>query len=138
MNTATAKTERYSNVFARRGVRSLLTATALVIAASAGADQIEPQRQQELEHLLLQDCGSCHGLTLKGGLGPALQPADLTGQTVASLTAIILYGRPANAMPGWKALLSEAEANWIARRLLHGDSVGNDENAARDNNDDAP
>src|SRR4030042_188664 len=30
-------------------------------------------RQQALRHLLAQDCGSCHGLTLQGGPGPALR-----------------------------------------------------------------
>ncbi len=36
------------------------------------ASEISTQRQQELLHLLKHDCGSCHGMTLKGGLGPDL------------------------------------------------------------------
>ena len=34
-------------------------------------------RQAELSHMVKQDCGSCHGMTLKGGLGPALLEENL-------------------------------------------------------------
>src|SRR4030065_599626 len=37
-------------------------------------------RQQALRHLLAQDCGSCHGLTLRGGLRPALTREGLGGK----------------------------------------------------------
>jgi hypothetical protein len=40
------------------------------------ADPTPRQRQKELIHLVRQDCGSCHGMTLQGGLGPALLPAN--------------------------------------------------------------
>ena len=38
---------------------------------------VPPERQDQLRYLLRQDCGSCHGMTLKGGLGPALLPDNL-------------------------------------------------------------
>ena len=38
---------------------------------NAYAETISAQRSEELRNLLIQDCGSCHGITLKGGLGPA-------------------------------------------------------------------
>jgi mono/diheme cytochrome c family protein len=31
---------------------------------------LDTARQAELLHLLKHDCGSCHGMTRKGGLGP--------------------------------------------------------------------
>jgi cytochrome c55X len=37
-----------------------------------------------------------------------------------SLTAVIYHGRPGTPMPGWKAMLSEAEAAWIAQQLQAG------------------
>ncbi len=90
----------------------------LFTAALARADGISDERAAELQNLLIQDCGSCHGLQMKGGLGPALLPQNRHGKSAEFLSAVILYGRPGTAMPPWKALLSEAEARWIAERLL--------------------
>jgi cytochrome c55X len=77
-------------------------------------------RQKELVHLVRQDCGSCHGMTLKGGLGPALLPENLRDKPVDGLAATIYYGRPGTPMPPWDRFLSEAEAAWIAAKLLNG------------------
>ena len=90
--------------------------------ASTASVAAEPDvaRQKELVHLLRQDCGSCHGMTLQGGLGPALLPADLRDKPVEGLAATIYYGRPGTAMPPWKQFMSEAEANWIVQKLMSG------------------
>ena len=79
-----------------------------------------PARQQELIYLLKQDCGSCHGLTLKGGLGPALLPAALKTKSVDYLATTILDGRPGSAMPPWRGMVNEDEARWLAQRLREG------------------
>lgn len=75
------------------------------------------ERAVELRHLLTQDCGSCHGLTLAGGLGPALQPGSLANKPVEFLAYTILNGRPGTAMPPWSVFLTEAEGLWLAREL---------------------
>ena len=75
-------------------------------------------RQKELVRLVRQDCGSCHGMTLKGGLGPALLPETLAGKPVEGLAATIYYGRPGTPMPPWKQFMSESEADWIATKLM--------------------
>ncbi len=77
-------------------------------------------RQADLVRLVRQDCGSCHGMRLLGGLGPALTADALAGKPVASLAATILHGRPGTAMPGWQALLDGDEALWIATHLAQG------------------
>ncbi len=84
------------------------------------ADGITVERAAELEKLLIQDCGSCHGLRMKGGLGPALGPAELQGKNADYLSAVILHGKSGSAMPPWNALLTPAEARWLAERLLQG------------------
>ncbi len=71
-----------------------------------------------LERLVLQDCGSCHGLTLKGGLGPDIRPESLEHYEAEVLAGVILDGIPGTAMPPWRPLLSEDEAAWIADYLL--------------------
>ncbi|WP_176342886.1 c-type cytochrome [Billgrantia desiderata] len=100
---------------------ALLLLLALVLPgiamAEPHADDVDPQRQTELEALLYQDCGSCHGMTLRGGLGPALPRDRMEGFSVEALAHIIQYGIPGSAMPGWKALLSDAEARWLAEHL---------------------
>lgn len=88
--------------------------------ASAGTETISPKRQASLEYLLRQDCGSCHGMTLKGGLGPALLPEALRDRDEDGLVMMILDGNPERAMPPWRGQLSEAEARWLARRLKQG------------------
>lgn len=98
---------------------------AALAAAAAGiaAPQIAPAgisagRAAELEHMIIQDCGSCHGLTMKGGLGASITPADLQGRDPEGLAAIILDGIPGTAMPPWRPLVTEDEALWIAAWLM--------------------
>jgi cytochrome c55X len=81
---------------------------------------IELSRQKELVTLVRQDCGSCHGLTLQGGLGPALLPDALRGKPADYLKIVILQGRPSTAMPPWQRFLSETEAEWIVSNLQKG------------------
>lgn len=93
-------------------------ALAAVASVSLAAADIAPQRQAELEHMVIQDCGSCHGLTMKGGLGKPITPQALAGHDAQGLAAIILDGVPGTAMPPWRPLISEAEALWIADYLM--------------------
>jgi cytochrome c55X len=92
----------------------------LFVAAAAGAQSVAPARQQELVHVVRQDCGSCHGMRLTGGLGPALTREALAGKPVESLAATIYHGRPGTPMPGWRTMLNEDEARWIAQALSSG------------------
>lgn len=97
------------------------TAVALfLLGGPAIAGGLAEGRASELARLVLQDCGSCHGLTLAGGLGPDIRPAALAGASPEAVAAVILDGRPGTAMPPWRPLLSEAEAAWIAGYLLEG------------------
>lgn len=98
----------------------VFTAVGSALAQGPGPGQVSPQRQAELRNLLVQDCGSCHGLTLRGGLGPALLPSDLVGKPPAYLQATILYGRPGTPMPPWRPFLSDADSAWLAETLLRG------------------
>lgn len=77
-------------------------------------------RRDELISLVRQDCGSCHGMTLKGGLGPSLLPEALKDKSADYLKSIILHGRPDTAMPPWQRFLSEAEAEWVVSNLQKG------------------
>nr|WP_304412659.1 cytochrome c [Azoarcus sp. KH32C] len=91
-------------------------------ALQAGAQSNAPDghRQRELVHLVRQDCGSCHGLTLQGGLGPALTPAALRERPREGLAATIVGGRPGTPMPPFRGIVSEGEAVWIVERLIEG------------------
>ncbi len=97
---------------------ALLCASAAAMASEAPiAPAIDAGRQAELNYLLEQDCGSCHGMTRKGGLGPALLPVNLMGKPDELLIATILDGRPGTAMPPWRGQLTEAEAAWLVEQL---------------------
>ena len=77
-------------------------------------------RQNELLYFVKHDCGSCHGMTLKGGLGPALLPQTLSAQPKSYLVNTILEGRKNTAMPPWKSMLTFDDASWIAEQLQQG------------------
>ncbi len=77
-----------------------------------------PERQADIRNLLKHDCGSCHGLTLKGGLGPSLLAADLRYKTTDFLIDTIQNGRQGTAMPPWKPFINEAETRWLIHTLL--------------------
>ena len=94
--------------------------TALLACPALAAAEPSAARQKELIHLVRQDCGSCHGMTLQGGLGPALLPAMLAGKPSESLVATIIGGRPGTPMPPWHRFLAEDEAQWIVAKLMTG------------------
>ena len=93
---------------------------ALLPAAAWGADP-PPERQVDLIYLLRQDCGSCHGLTLKGGLGPPLLPASLADRDPDGLAQVIREGVAGTPMPPWAFEIAPDEAVWLAGRLMRGD-----------------
>lgn len=92
-------------------------ALALALTVTGALAEVSPERAGALEHMVLQDCGSCHGLTLKGGLGRPLTRDALANVDPEGLALIILDGVPGTAMPPWRPLLSEDEALWIATYL---------------------
>jgi cytochrome c55X len=107
------------------GWRSMMAVLALtVLCADATAADPSPARQQVLLHLLFQDCGSCHGLRLTGGLGPPLTPGALAGKPAEMLRQVILDGRAGTPMPPWRPFMSESEAAWLVTELQKGVSDG--------------
>lgn len=93
---------------------------ALLACAAAAAAQPAPARRAELVELVREDCGACHGLTLKGGLGPSLEAAALADKDSEQLSFVILHGRRGTPMPPWRGLLSEDEARWVVEALKKG------------------
>lgn len=91
----------------------------LLMSSHAFAEAPTEQRQQELRNLLKHDCGACHGLNLKGGLGPSLLPADLADKTDAFLIETLLKGRKGTPMPPWSRFLNRDEAAWLVDLLKH-------------------
>lgn len=84
------------------------------------AGSLESGRERELIGLVRQDCGSCHGMTLRGGLGAPLLPETLAHLNTEGVAEIILDGVPGTPMPPWRGLLTREEALWIARKLKEG------------------
>jgi len=97
-----------------------LAALACLAAALPVVAQPPAPRRAELVELVRQDCGACHGLTLKGGLGPSLEPAALAGKDSQALSFVVLHGRRGTPMPPWRQFLSEDEARWIVEALKQG------------------
>jgi cytochrome c55X len=104
----------------RRSRINLVLAAGILVSGplQALAQPISDERAKQLERLVHQDCGSCHGMTLKGGLGPDLRAQRLKGMDAETIARIVLDGVPNTAMPPWRPLLTEDEALWIANYLL--------------------
>jgi cytochrome c55X len=90
----------------------------LFFSTSVMAKEPTEQRQQEILNMLKHDCGSCHGLTLKGGLGSSLLAEALINKTDAFLVQTIREGRKGTAMPPWKPFMTEKETLWLVQRIL--------------------
>jgi cytochrome c55X len=102
-------------------VKALVVAVLGLLAFPAFAQGApDAARQGELVRMVRQDCGSCHGMRLTGGLGPPLDAARLASWPLESLVATIHQGRPGTPMPGWSRLLSLADSQWIAEQLQRG------------------
>jgi cytochrome c55X len=91
---------------------------ATVLAASPDAE-----RQAELLYLLKHDCGSCHGMTRKGGLGPPLLPESLINKPRQLLVITVLDGRAGTPMPPWRGELSEQDAQWLVEAMRKGEGL---------------
>jgi cytochrome c55X len=89
----------------------------ILISVSIRAERTD----SDLKYLLKHDCGSCHGMKLKGGLGPPLTKALMRGRNRDEIKGVILSGRPGTAMPPWRSLVTEGEANRLAEILIKGD-----------------
>lgn len=87
------------------------------------AGEPSPERQTTLRNLLNHDCGACHGLTLKGGLGPSLLPEALAGKPDDLLISTVLNGRPGTAMPPWQPFMNRDEAAWLVEILRKSDKT---------------
>lgn len=109
----------------RERARAAVTVLVLVGLGDARASAVAQEavtsaRRAELVQLLRHDCGACHGLWFKGGLGPPLLPETLAEKDPEALVLTVLEGRPGTPMPPWKAFLSEEEARFLVALLRAG------------------
>lgn len=81
---------------------------------------ISSERQKELIYMVQQDCGSCHGMTLKGGLGPSLLPERVSVLPKQYLIDAVTHGRKGTPMPPWEPILTQNEIVWIIEQLQLG------------------
>ncbi|NIP73637.1 MAG: cytochrome c [Gammaproteobacteria bacterium] len=101
--------------------RPFILLALLLIPFSLHAE-LSAERQRELIHLLKHDCGSCHGMTLQGGLGSALTPEALASRPAELMVSTILDGRPGTPMPPWRSMLTREEVEWLVDKLYEGDT----------------
>ncbi len=89
----------------------------LLLASQPVVADLSSARQAELLNMLKHDCGSCHGLPPKGGLGPSLMADAIADKTDALLFDAIQNGRAGTAMPAWRPFLNAEETHWMIQRL---------------------
>ena len=114
-----------STTFFFVAIMTLMTLPALIIAqennlAKTETQKISSERQAELIYMVQQDCGSCHGMTLKGGLGPSLLPERVSVLPEQYLIEAVTHGRQGTPMPPWEPILTKNEIKWIVEQLQLG------------------
>ncbi len=97
--------------------KTLAALTLLWLSGNVNAEAPTTARQQVIIKLLKNDCGACHGLTLKGGLGPSLLPQALSNKSDDLLLQTIQQGRSGTPMPPWRDFLSKDETLWLIKKL---------------------
>ena len=100
-----------------------LFALIMVVQWMPVAAALDTARQAELLYLLKHDCGSCHGMTRKGGLGPPLLPENLNKRLTMPMVNTVLDGRPGTPMPPWRGELSEQDARWLIEAMRRGEGL---------------
>jgi cytochrome c55X len=106
-----------------RKASKLLFALIIMVQLIPVSAALDTARRAELLYLLKHDCGSCHGMTRKGGLGPPLLPSSLQGRPQLLMVNTVLDGRPGTPMPPWRGLLTEQEAYWLVDVLRRGEGL---------------
>jgi len=102
-------------------MKAVLAALAILASgATVAADAPPEPRRSEIVNMVRQDCGSCHGLTMKGGLGPPLVPQAVAQKDPELMRAIILNGLRGTPMPPWRPFLSDDEAMFVVQLLKKG------------------
>jgi glucose/arabinose dehydrogenase len=89
-----------------------LAAPAVLLAqlALASGLQAQIQRPGKVNETYAENCASCHGEKLEGGLAPSMLDDDwVHGGDDDSLARSIRDGFPESGMPPWSGLLSEEE-----------------------------
>jgi cytochrome c55X len=110
----------FAAMLAKAGLMIGLGLAPALISSSAQAGEFDFKTHSEMSDFVRQDCGACHGLSLKGGLGRPLLKENLDHFDLETLEEIILDGIPDTAMPPWRGLLDEAQAKQIAKALKEG------------------
>lgn len=91
-----------------------------LFASSSFAAEPSAEKQAEIKRLLQNTCSSCHGVDLKGAIGPALKPETLGSKSDELLIDTIYNGRKGTMMSSWKASMNKDEIAWLVGILKNG------------------
>jgi len=110
--------------------KHVITLTVLCVFCLTTLAAPSMSRQNELRHMVKHDCGSCHGFTLQGGLGPTLRPQFIAPKGEEYLMRVIKHGIAGSAMPAWSPMLSDSDITYIVYCLLAFDTMLANKNGA--------
>ena len=107
----------------------LLTGISTLADASPSPSASLPGDPNNGQTVYQQNCTSCHGTSLEGGVGPQLNPiAKLPGVSnpldPQFLITTITDGRPGTAMPAWQGKLSDTQIKDLAAFIIQQNQIG--------------
>jgi cytochrome c55X len=94
----------------------------LLLLTSGNCFAVEPsaEKQAEIRTMLKNTCSACHGVDLKGAIGPALKPETLANKADEMLIDTIYNGRKGTMMSSWKAMMNKDDIAWLVGVLKSG------------------
>jgi cytochrome c55X len=101
-------------------MKKLVFVLLALFASSSFAAEPSAEKQAEIRTMLKNTCSSCHGVDLKGAIGPALKPETLGSKSDELLIDTIYNGRKGTMMSSWKASMNKDEIAWLVGILKSG------------------
>lgn len=101
-------------------MKKLVFVLLALFASSSFAAEPSAEKQAEIRTMLKNTCSSCHGVDLKGAIGPALKPETLGNKADEMLIDTIYNGRKGTMMSSWKASMNKDEIAWLVGILKSG------------------
>lgn len=101
-------------------MKKLVFVLLALFANSSFSAEPSAEKQAEIKRLLQNTCSSCHGVDLKGAIGPALKPETLANKADDMLIDTIYNGRKGTMMSSWKASMNKEEIAWLVGILKSG------------------
>jgi cytochrome c oxidase cbb3-type subunit III len=89
-------------------------------ASAAPAEFVlTPELASAGQSIYATNCGACHGASMEGGIGPALNDGNwVHGSSPQEIMRVVSEGVPAKGMPGWGPILGPERVRQVTAYIV--------------------